>query len=172
MAIQINKVTNANVYADGNSWIGRAEEVKLPTLTAKMVEHKALGMVGTLELPTGIDKLEGEIKWNGPYTDVLRRVANPFKPVQLQLRSNVQQFGAGGLVVEVPMVTYLTVLFTDTDLGGYKQHENVENTSKYRAYYVKQTLNGEDVVELDVMANVYRVGGVDLLANYRVNIGG
>ena len=43
--ISINRLTNANVYLDGGSMLGRAEEVSLPVLKAKMAEHKALGMV-------------------------------------------------------------------------------------------------------------------------------
>lgn len=42
-----------------------------------MQEHKALGMVGKIELPAGFDKLEGEIKWNSFYHEVMRKTANP-----------------------------------------------------------------------------------------------
>lgn len=38
-----------------------------------MQEHKALGMVGKIELPAGFDKLEGEIKWNSFYHEVMRK---------------------------------------------------------------------------------------------------
>ena len=60
--ISINRLTNANVYLDGGSMLGRAEEVNLPVLKAKMAEHKALGMVGTIEAFAGFEKLEGKIK--------------------------------------------------------------------------------------------------------------
>ena len=42
--IAINRITNANVYIDGASLLGRAEEVELPQIKAKMSEHKALGL--------------------------------------------------------------------------------------------------------------------------------
>ncbi|WP_027809960.1 phage major tail tube protein, partial [Burkholderia cenocepacia] len=58
--IEINRITNANIYVNGNSLLGRAEEIKLPDISAIMQEHKALGMVGKIELPAGFDKLEGE----------------------------------------------------------------------------------------------------------------
>ena len=60
--IQVNRIVNANIYLEGTNMLGRAEEVKLPDITAIMAEHKALGMVGKIELPSGFDKLEGEIK--------------------------------------------------------------------------------------------------------------
>ncbi|MDA8449838.1 phage major tail tube protein [Acidovorax sp. GBBC 3332] len=170
--IEINRVTNANIYIDGNNLLGRAEEVKLPDVTAMMAEHKALGMMGKIELPSGFDKLEGEIKWNSFYRDVARLVANPFKSLQLQCRSNIEVYGAGGRVSQQPLVTFLTVTFKKNPMGTFKQHDNVELGAAFSATYVKQVLAGEDVLELDYMANIFRVGGEDLLADYRANIGG
>ena len=43
--IQINRITNANIYLDGNNLLGRATEIKLPDVSLIMQEHKALGMV-------------------------------------------------------------------------------------------------------------------------------
>ena len=59
--IAINRVTNANIYIEGVNLLGRAEEIKLPDISAMMSEHKALGMFGKVELPSGFDKLDGEI---------------------------------------------------------------------------------------------------------------
>ena len=56
--IQINKLINANVYMNGSNLLGRAEEVQLPQIKHKMAEHKALGMVGSAEFFSGIEKLE------------------------------------------------------------------------------------------------------------------
>lgn len=46
--IQINRITNANIYLDGNNLLGRATEIKLPDVSLIMQEHKALGMVGKI----------------------------------------------------------------------------------------------------------------------------
>ncbi|MFN4149235.1 MAG: phage major tail tube protein [Rhodocyclaceae bacterium] len=40
------------------------------------------------------------------------------------------------------------------------------------AYYMKLTVDGQDVTEIDVLENIYKAGGVDLLAQYKANIGG
>ncbi len=47
--IEINRITNANIYLDGANLLGRAEEVKLPDVSMTMQEHKALdgGQGGT-----------------------------------------------------------------------------------------------------------------------------
>ena len=40
--IQVNTLNNANIYIDGNSLLGQAEEFKLPVVKFKMAEHKAV----------------------------------------------------------------------------------------------------------------------------------
>lgn len=170
--IEINRITNANIYLDGNSLLGKAEEIKLPDVSAIMQEHKALGMVGKIELPAGFDKLEGEIKWNSLYKDVAKAMANPFKAVQLQCRSNVETYGAQGRLQEVSLVTYLTVMFKKNPLGTYKQHDNAEFASMFSCTYIKQVMDGQEVLELDYLANIFRINGEDQLQTYRNNIGG
>jgi len=170
--ISIKQITNANVYIDGTSFLGKIEEAKLPDVVATLSEHKALGMVGKIELPNGIDKMEMSMKWNSLYGDVLKKAANPFKGVQLQCRSSQETYTGQGRTEEVPVVVHLTGSFKKFPLGGYKQHENVEAETTLTITYFRLVVNGEDIVELDVLANIYKVGGEDLLAQYRSNIGG
>ena len=170
--IQINSITNAGIYLEGASMLGRAEEIKLPDVSAMMQERKALGMIGKIELPVGFDKLEGEIKWNSLYKDVAKTVANPYKAVQLQCRSNIETYGAQGRLQEVSLVTYLTVMFKKNPLGTFKQHDNAEFGSGFSATYITQVIDGDEVLELDYLANIFRVGGEDMLETYRANIGG
>ena len=156
--IEINRITNANIYLDGTNLLGRAEEVKLPDVSMIMQEHKALGMVGKVELPAGFDKLEGEIKWNSFYRDAMLSAANPYR--------------SQGLIDEIPLVTFLTIMFKKNPLGTFKQHENAEFSSSFTCTYIRQVLDGEELLQLDYLANIFRVGGVDQLTDYRINIGG
>lgn len=169
--IDINVIANANIYVNGTNLLGRAEEIKLPDVSMITQERKALGMIGKIELPFGFDKMEGEIKWNSFYPDVGKLVANPFKSVSLQCRSNVQKYSSQGIIDEVPLVTYLTLMFKKNPLGAFKQHESPDFTSGYTCTYVKQVFDGEDILELDAMANIFKVNGEDMLADYRANIG-
>ncbi len=172
MGIQINRITNANVYMDGISFLGQAEEIKLPDINAEMTEHKALGLVGKFELPTGFAKMEGEIKFNSLYREAFLKVMNPFVAVQLMARSSVDTYASTGRTGQVSLVTHLTVLFKKAPLGSFKPHDNAEFSGSFAVHAVKQVLDNVDVIELDVMANIFKVGGVDQLAQYRANIGG
>lgn len=170
--IQVNRITNANLYLNGNSLLGTAEEVSLPDLDVLETEHKSLGLVGTAMLPAGFDKLTGKIKWNSFYSDIWSSFANPFTPVSLQCRSSVSTYGSQGLTAQAPLVTFLTVTIKKLPFGTYKPKDNVDFQSEFTCSYIKQTFNGVDIIELDVLANIFKVNGVDQLAQYRINIGG
>jgi len=170
--IDIKRVTNANVYLDGTSFLGRAEEVELPNIKHKMVEHKALGMVGTIEAWSGIEKMEAKFKWASFYKEVLAKAADPFKAVSVQVRSSLETYTSAGRVSEVPVVVFLTGQFDSIPTGKYKQHDNVELECGMAVSYCKVVVDGADVVEFDAFANIYKADGKDLLSTYRANIGG
>lgn len=171
--VLIHRITNANIYMDGANLLGRAEEIELPQVKVKMAEHKALGMVGTIRAFSGIEALEGKIKWASFYADVLKKAANPFKTVQLQVRGSLEDWNTpAGRNTEKPVVAVMQVLFKNFPLGQFKQNENVDITTEFDAWMVKLTAEGQDILEIDVAANIYKAGGVDMLANYRANIGG
>lgn len=169
--IQVNRLTNANVYVNGASQLGKAEEISLPVVKHVMSEHKALGMVGKMEFASGIDKLEAKIKWNSFYNDVFKKFATPFNTLNLQCRASVERYDSTGRSAQVPYVVYLTAFAKDFPTGNFKQHDNVELESNLSVTYVKIEENGENVLEIDVLANIYKVGGVDQLAQYRQNLG-
>jgi P2 family phage contractile tail tube protein len=47
----------------------------------------------------------------------------------------------------------------------------VELETDFAVYYCKLEIDGEAIVEIDVLANIYKVAGVDKLAKYRANLG-
>ncbi len=169
--IQINRLTNANIYINGTSLLGRAEEVNLPAIKHKMVEHKALGMVGSAEFFAGIEKMEAKVKWNSFYPEVMKGAANPFQAAKIQVRASLETYTSDGRTEEVPVVCHLTAAYKDFPMGNFKQHDNVEVESNLTVYYCKLEINGETIMEIDVLANIFKVDGDDMLANYRANLG-
>ncbi|ECD4176987.1 phage major tail tube protein [Salmonella enterica subsp. enterica serovar Napoli] len=167
-----NIISGANIYLDGKNFIGKAEEVKLPDIATVVQEHKALGRIGKVELPYGFDKMEGEIKWNGLYPEAAKMVANPFKVYQLQLRASVVRYSGTSRQSEVPLVVTLNVNFKKSPLGTFKHLEAPDLNSEYGCTYVKMMFDGEEILELDVINNIFRVDGQDMLADYNANIGG
>lgn len=172
MAIELNKIFNANVYLDGTtSLIGRAGELTLPEVSVATSEHKALGMFGTLELPGGLEAMTCEIKWTGFYADHLRAAANPFKSHKLQVRGSLESWTAEGRTREVPVVWHMTANWTKAKLGVLKPQENGEFDDAMSVSYVKVLHDGEPVCEIDVFNNIWTVNGEDVLARWRANLG-
>lgn len=169
--LNAHRITNANLYLDAQDFFGKAEEIELGSVKAVMSDFQGLGMVGLIELPDGLDKLEGKIVWNSLYKEAGSKLASPFKTVQLQCRSNVQVFNNGGLVDEVPLVTMMTIMPKEYSLGSFKPRDPSKFETPFTAIYARQMLNGEEVLLLDYMANIFRVNGEDQLAKYRRNIG-
>jgi len=170
---EFNQVVNANVYLNGNNLLGKAKEIKLPEIAYKMAEYSPLGQFGKFKLPTGVDFMEATIQWNSFYQDVMEHVANPFAALQLQSRSSLEVWDPSqGRIAEKALVTFMTATPQKVPLGTFKQQEPSEQETSYNVTYIKQTLDGEDVIEIDVLANIWKVKGVDLMQQYKENIGG
>lgn len=171
MSVAINQIVNANVYINGNSLLGKAKEIKLPDIEFEQIEHKTLGLVGTIKLPAGLNALEGEVTWDSYYPEVRAQNYNPMKNIQLMVRSDVQVFNSMGLAAEEPLVTIMNVQFNKTTGGSFKPKEALELQDTFQIYSIKQTLAGKEVLFVDVYSNAFRVNGQDVLQKYRTNIG-
>lgn len=168
----INRVTNANVYLNGVlSLLGRAEEIDLPQPKLVMVEHKGLGLFGKLKYPAGADVLEAKFKWASFYPEVMSAAFQPFASTSLMVRADVMQMGPDGLIAEVPLVALVTGIFHEMPGGKIVKHENSDNPSSMTVYYYKLMLAGLDQVELAPALNLYKVNGIDQLAQFNANQG-
>ncbi|MFN3396496.1 MAG: phage major tail tube protein [Thermodesulfovibrionales bacterium] len=170
--IQINKVSNANVYIDGNSFLGRAEEFQLPQVKVKMVDHKALGMVAAIRVPAGLEPMEAKIKWASLYPEAFDKYADFTKTCRLQLRASLESFDPQGRTSEVPVVVFLTAMFHEFPIGNFKHLDPAEFETSLTVYYLKLVVGGEEKLEIDTFANIYKVNGEDKLETYKANIGG
>lgn len=169
--LKTNKVTNAAIYLDGEGMLGRAEELTCPDVMPKMVDHKGLGMVSELELPSGLQKMVSKIKWNAIYPEVMKKTHNVYSSLRIQARANVESYVGNNRVAQVPAVIYMTV--APKKAGGlvFKPQENVEREDEFNVTSYKLEINGEEIIYVDVLANIWRVNGQDQLALYRVNLG-
>ena len=168
--INVSRITNANIYMDGASLLGRAEEVELTFPKAKMVDHKGLGMFGTGEFPAGIDKLEAKLKWISVYEEVMANMSI-FTSHQFQIRASKEMYTSQGRTAEVPFIGLMTAQFKDGGPLNFKQHEQVDFPTTLAVYHCEYYIGGVQFLLYDLMANMYVVNGVDQLAQFRANIG-
>lgn len=170
-SIIINKIVEANVYLNGNNQAGKATEVKFPSLQMDMQETDALGMAMTISLPGKLKELEGEITWNSVYPEVEELLLNPFNGVPLMLRSNLRRYASAGLVEEVPMATFITIMPHENELGELNMKDAQKRPVKYKVLSLRQVVDGVEILHLDPWNNIYRVKGNDIFEKMRRNIG-
>lgn len=172
MNIQVNSLTNANVYIDGVGLLGRAEEIEIPQPRHRMIDYKGLGMAGTAELWSGVEKLEARIRWSSFDPQALTVAASPFQTHSFQVRGSLEQYTSQGRSAELPVVYLMTGVFKDAGASSLKHQTMVETQSIICVYHCELYVSGTQIYLYDVFANVYVVGGVDQLSQFRVNLGG
>jgi P2 family phage contractile tail tube protein len=172
MALSIRKLENANIYdSQLGSLLGRASEVELPNITAVMEDFEAMGMNAKLELPTGIDKMEAKIRWNSKYPEAEARYSSVYDAISLQVRSSSSIYEGGSRVQEQPVVIFLRGTPKNSTGGTFKQNAFEGKETDLNVTYYRLRINGFDLVEIDALNNIYKVNGVDKLANFRANLG-
>jgi P2 family phage contractile tail tube protein len=172
MNIQINSLTNANIYVDGVGFLGRAEEIILAQPRHRMIDYEGLGMAGAAELWAGVDKLESKVRWASFDAQTLEFAASPFTTHSFQVRGSLEQYTSQGRAAELPVVYLMTGVFKDAGAPAFKAHQMVETTSIVSVYHCELYVAGVQIYLYDVFANIYVVGGVDQLGNFRANLGG
>jgi P2 family phage contractile tail tube protein len=168
----INKITNANLYSSGNSFLGKLEEITLPAIKAKNTDHKTLGTIMEIELPSGFEKMTGKMKFNAVYPELIQEFGSPYNTRQIQVRSSLESYDPSGRIAEVPIVAFLNVRFKDVlPPITLKQNDNPELESEYSASYYRLEIDGIALIEIDAFNSVFFLNGNDELATYRQNLG-
>ncbi|WP_297889757.1 phage major tail tube protein [Sulfurihydrogenibium sp.] len=172
MAIEIAKVFNARVYIDGTDFIAKAEEVELPKLKFTFADTKALGLYGASELPTGIDKMEAKIRFNSTYPDFLSIASDPFTSRTVIVRAPYQVWTQQGVAKTSSLKAEIRGFFKEFDSGKFKRGDSAESEATLSVLYFKLEIDGQEIVEVDTLNNIYKVNGQDKLQDYRTAIGG
>lgn len=164
-----SKLKNLNLFNDGASYLGQVTEFKLPTLTRKMEEYRAGGMLGPVDIDLGQEKIEAEWKCGGLMREVLRQYgAVRHNAVQLRFAGAYQREDTGDVdAVEI----VIRGRHSEIDAGTGKVGDDTEFSVKTTASYYKLSINGRTEVEIDMVGMVFIVNGVDLLAAQRRAIG-
>lgn len=170
--IKTSKVSNGAVYLDGESFLGQAEEMTCPDVAPVFIDHKALGIIGKPKLATtAIEEMAAKIKWNSISKEAMKKTHNPFQSLRLQVRANVDQYENQSIVGQVPCVIRMTAAAKKAGGLVFKANDNVEREDEFNVTAYSMEIDGEEIIYVDVLANIWRVNGVDLLARFRENIG-
>lgn len=165
------KLKHMNIFNDGNSHQGEASSVTLPNLTRKLEAFRAAGMDGPVkvDLGHGDDGIQLSYTLGGWSLITLRQFgAIRADGVMLRFMGSVQRDDTGDVsAVEVVVRgRHEEINFGDAAPGEDTEHEITVTCSYYRL-----TVDGEVIIEIDLLNFVFIVDGVDMLEAHRRNIG-
>ncbi|MEA1053522.1 phage major tail tube protein [Lamprobacter modestohalophilus] len=159
---------NMNLFVDGRGYAGRIDEIQLPKLTLKTEEHRAGGMDLPVEIELGMEKLEAELTFSD-YDPELFAVFGllDLRDVQLTIRGAIQAQGSEPQAVLIN----LQGGWRELDGGSWKPGDKSTLKAAVAAKYYKLSINGVEMIEVDAVNLVRKVGGTDQLAAIREAIG-
>lgn len=158
---------NFNLSVDGRGYAGAADEVTLPTLAIVTEEHRAGGMDSAVELDMGMEVMELSVVLSDYNEDVVSGFGLLGTGTPITLRGAIQRQGELAQPVVVKMLGGLKSRDTGTWSAGGKQ----TTTLTYSVRKYSETINGREVVNIDVENMVRIIGGVDQLASQRAALG-
>lgn len=170
--IKIGQTTNADVYLDGNRYVGRIKEFELDKLAYERVEHSALGMVGKAKLPARtLEAIEAKINFSWLETETMLMTALPNRAVTLQFEKYVDVFDDTGIVIDqgYRIITTVSLLFAEESMDAFKNGDDPigrELECSVIRLVVKSTETDQFIREFDLFQNINRVNGTDVWPRY------
>ena len=169
--MQIAQLTSCNLYANGKSFAGALVSCTLPEVKHKGIEHKAGDGIGTPKLPGALEAMTSTMKLNGLYADFHGLTVDPNNMLSIQIRANQKVRNAAGNLKDVPVIIHMRGWASSRKIGELKSSEGSNPEYVIEVWYYKLVVDGEEIEEIDVENCVHRQNGVDLMANYRSNLG-
>lgn len=160
---------NMNLFGDGESWAGKVPEVTIPKLARVMEDYRGGGMAGAIPIDLGQEKIEFEWTAAELLEAALKAYGAPtVDGVQLRFVGAYQNDATGtydGWEIVV------RGRHSEIDPGAQKVGSLTEAKFKTACSYYKISKNEVALIEIDLLNNVFKVGGEDRLAQERTILG-
>lgn len=158
---------NFNLFVDGRGYAGRAEEVTPPKLTIKTEELRAGGMDAPISIDLGMEKLECGFS-------LVEYDPNLMQQFGLISGNAVQVTLRGALVDDetaTPMTIQMRGMYTELDFGTFKAGDKSTLKCNVACRYYSLTIDGTQLIEIDVDNMVRNINGTDQMAEIRAALG-
>lgn len=160
---------NFLLFNEGRAYLGEVPELTLPPLKRKMDDYRAGGMPGAIKTDHGMEAMELDWTAAGFMPDVLAQFgARRHDGVMLRFAGALQSDDSEDTsTVEVVM----RGRHSEVGFGTSKAGDKSEQKMKTALSYYRLSVNGQAVVEIDMVNMVEIIGGVDLMADIRSALG-
>jgi hypothetical protein len=162
------KVTKFNIYDSGNQILGLAEEATLPDIEHMTSTLSGPGVMGEIESPTPgmISSMTMELTFNA-YNKRLFDLQNPARTVDLTIRGALQMTKSTGDITHVGMRIVVRGRGKSFTGGSAKQGEAMGASATIELSYYMVEIDGETVIEIDKLNDVFKINGEDILADIK-----
>ena len=158
-------IKNFNAFLDGVSYFGLVEEGKLPAVKIQTEAHRGAGMDGPVGLDMGTEGLSAELTFSEWVPTVIKKLGRQERLVLRPAMANPSDFGA------TTVIASMSGLITANEPDALKPGtgSKMKVMMDVRAYQLE--IDGETVIDIDLVNAVRRIGGVDQLAEIRRAMG-
>ena len=165
------KLINFRVYQDGADLLGVAD-VSLPSLEAMTETIKGAGLAGEVDSPVlgHYGSQELQLNWRTLYKPNALLAAPKGLMLDMRAANQIKDSESGAFRVQALKVICRGVP-KNTELGNLDVGTTSETSTTIEVDYLKVTVDGEDVIELDKYNYICNVGGVDYLSEVREALG-
>lgn len=164
------KIKHINLFNDGNMYLAQVTSFTPATLTRKLEAYRGGGMSGSVKVDHGLDDdaLKVSFVIGGHEQQALKQMGGLPDAVPLRFMGSLQDESTGQYK-SLEIVVRGRIM--DREPGEYKTGEDSSTTINMACTYYKEVLDGEVLVEIDLMNMVEIFGGVDRLERARKAIG-
>lgn len=159
---------NYNLFVNGIGYAGKVVEATMPVIKIKTEEHRAGGMDAPVELDMGMEKLEGKFVLEDYDPATAKLLGGLTADTPFTFRGAIQ---AQGETAAQAVAIKITGFVKSRDLGSPKPGDKAPISFEFAARTYQETINGEVVIDIDVVNMKRVIGGVDQLASIRAAIG-
>ena len=163
------KLKNFALFGDGEAWVGEIPSVTLPTVTKKTEEYRAGGMHGPVEIDLGHEKLELKLKSGGLKVALIAMLGSQAVGTNVFRFAGAYQEDAAGTVTAVEVIARGRL--KEWNPNEAKAGDDNDHDFTIALSYYKVTVDGAELLEIDVPGMVFRVADNDMYSAIRFAIG-
>lgn len=165
------KLINFRTYWEGDNMVGVAD-VELPSLEAMSEEITGAGIAGAVDSPTlgHFSSMTTTINLR-TIPGFVGRISQQ-RAHQFDFRGSQQIYNASsGQYETVAVRCVMKATPKNIELGSFNPGQQTETSKEYEVNYLKMWVGGEEQVEIDKFNFICRIGGEDVLASVRRDLG-
>lgn len=165
------KITNFNVYSDGEKLVGVTGEVTLPKLESMTETLTGAGIAGEFEssTPGHYKAISIDIPFRVLYDHSFEMMLP--KGQTITLRGSQQFYDASsGQMINRQLKITLKVMPKGIELGKFSIGKPTETKNTLEVSYIKIEEDGKTLLELDKINFICNINGTDVLAEIRKQI--